>query len=117
MPMALGPQAAAEILLTADWIDASQALDYGMVRAVFTDDQVLNRTLDAAGRMARWPVSSLSDIKRCIRVARDQGLASAREAEVEGMAELAGSPENIEAMTAFLERRTPDFSKSGNDAE
>ena len=32
-------------------------------------------------------------------------------AEQAGMLRQAGSPENIEAVTAFMEKRTPDFSK------
>ncbi len=111
MPQALGPQKAAEILLTAEWINAEEALELGMVRAVFPDDLVLEKTLEKARQMARWPVSSLSEIKRCMKLSHKADLSAAREAEIEGIAKLVGTPENIEAFTAFIEKRDPDFRK------
>jgi 1,4-dihydroxy-2-naphthoyl-CoA synthase len=38
-----------------------------------------------------------------------QGIEAARRVEDEAMMQLAGSPENIEAVKAFLEKREPDF--------
>lgn len=111
MPLVMGPQKAAEVLLTADWIDAETALELGMIRAVFPDDLVLEKTLEKARQMARWPVPSLCEIKRCMKLAHTSSLSEAREAEIEGIAKLVGTPENIEAFTAFIEKREPDFRK------
>jgi enoyl-CoA hydratase/carnithine racemase len=38
-------------------------------------------------------------------------VAAAFEAEDAGMQQQAGSPENLEAIRAFLEKRKPDFSR------
>ena len=35
----------------------------------------------------------------------------ARATEAERMAKLAGSPENVEAVVAFLQKRAPDFAR------
>ena len=40
-----------------------------------------------------------------------EAIDTAIKAEQAGMMRQAGSPENIEAVTAFMERRAPDFSK------
>ena len=61
--------------------------------------------------MAQWPLSALREIKRCLRLVHRAGLDAALAAEHAGMSKLAGSPENMEAIAAFLEKRKPDFKK------
>jgi len=114
LQVTLGPQRAAELLFTAEWIDAQRALEVGIARAVFPDDQLLERTREKAREMAQWPLSALREIKRCLRLAHRAGLEAALAAEHAGMAKLAGSAENMEAITAFLEKRKPDFKKLRN---
>ncbi|MGK0485581.1 MAG: enoyl-CoA hydratase/carnithine racemase, partial [Myxococcota bacterium] len=48
-------------------------------------------------------------IKQTLQVAHHAGIESARKVEDDIMMKLAGSPENIEAVTAFLQKRKPDF--------
>jgi enoyl-CoA hydratase/carnithine racemase len=54
-------------------------------------------------------VSALQATKRTLMRAHRDGILAAFEAEDEGMKEQAGSPENIEAIRAFLEKRVPNF--------
>lgn len=111
MPVVLGQQRAAELLFTAEWIDAKKALEIGIARAVFPDDEVFLRAQEKASEIAQWPLSALREIKRCLKLPHEAGIKAALAAEREGMSKLAGSPENIEAFTAFLEKRKPDFKK------
>jgi enoyl-CoA hydratase/carnithine racemase len=106
---AIGRQRAAELMLTAEWIDADRAREMGMVARVLPDDELLDATLARAREIAQWPVSSLVEIKRTLQVAHRAGIEAALRAEDGGMHRLAGSPENIEAVTAFLQKRAPDF--------
>ena len=59
--------------------------------------------------IARWPVNSLREIKRSLRMHHMPQIKAAMQAEQEAMARQAGSAENIEAITAFMEKRKPDF--------
>lgn len=106
---AIGRQRAAELFFTAEWIDASRAIEMGMAARVFADDQVLAETMKKAREIAQWPVSALRGIKHTLQVANRGAIEAAIEAEDAGMAQLAGSPENIEAVSAFVEKRAPDF--------
>jgi enoyl-CoA hydratase/carnithine racemase len=54
-------------------------------------------------------VKSLQATKRTLQVAHQAAIQAARRAEDDGMAQRAGSPENREAITAFLQKRDPDF--------
>jgi enoyl-CoA hydratase/carnithine racemase len=106
---AIGRQRAAELMLTAEWIDAARAVEVGLAARRFPDAELLASALAKAREIAQWPISALVGIKRTLQVAHRAGVAAALAAENEGMRRLAGSPENIEAVTAFMQKRKPDF--------
>jgi len=106
---AIGRQRAAELFFTAEWIDAARALEMGMAARVYPDEFVLDETLTKAREMAQWPVTALQEIKKTLMVVHRDPIRRALEIENAAMARLAGSPENIEAITAFIEKRDPDF--------
>lgn len=105
----IGAQRAAEFFYTAQWIDASKALDSGIAAAVLPDDKLFDHALAKAQEIAQWPVNSLREIKRTLRLHHLPAVDAAINAEQAGMAKQAGSPENIEAITAFMEKRPPNF--------
>jgi enoyl-CoA hydratase/carnithine racemase len=105
----IGRQRAAELMLSAEWIDAARALEMGMAARCFPDAELLPAALAKAREIAQWPISALVGIKRTLQVAHRAGIEAALAVEDEGMRRLAGSPENIEAVTAFLQKRPPDY--------
>ena len=105
----IGAQKAAELFYTAEWIDADKALARGIVVDVLSPEQLLGHAMDKAREIAQWPVNSLREIKRSLRMHHLPAIHSAIEAEQQAMARQAGSPENIEAITAFMEKRAPNF--------
>jgi len=107
----IGPRRAAELFYTAEWIDASRALETGIATRVFPDALLLDAALAKAREIARHPVSALRATKRTLKRAHEAGLRAALEVEDAGMSAQAGSPENVEAVRAFLEKRPPDFTK------
>lgn len=105
----IGRQRANELMFTAEWINAELAVEMGLAARSFPDDVLVDETLAKAREIAQWPVSALRGIKQTMQVAHHAGIAAARAVEDETMAKLAGSPENIEAVTAFMQKRKPDF--------
>jgi len=106
---AIGRQRAAELMLSAEWIDAARAVEMGLAARCFPDAELLPAALAKAREIAQWPISALVGIKRTLQVAHRAGIEAALATESEGMRRLAGSPENVEAVTAFLQKRAPDF--------
>jgi enoyl-CoA hydratase/carnithine racemase len=106
---AIGPRRAAELLFTAEWIGAARALELGIATAVIADAELEALALAKAREIAAWPVRALQETKRTLLVAHRAGLESALRVEEAGMQRCVGSPENVEAITAFLEKRTADF--------
>ncbi|PLW68930.1 enoyl-CoA hydratase/isomerase family protein [Pseudohalioglobus lutimaris] len=105
----IGAQRAAELFYTAQWIDAQKALDAGIVAAVLPDENVMKQALATAQEIAQWPVNALREIKRSLRMHHLPAIKAAMTFEQEAMARQAGSAENIEAITAFMEKRKPEF--------
>ncbi|MBC8187575.1 MAG: enoyl-CoA hydratase/isomerase family protein [Proteobacteria bacterium] len=108
-PLVIGPKQAAELLYTADWVDAERALEYGIATRIYPDEDVLTEAIAKARQIAQWPVSSLVEMKRLVKSFHTESIAKARSLENDAMAKLFGGPENKEAITSFIEKRKPDF--------
>ena len=106
----IGPRAAAELMYTAEWIDADRALALGLASAVYDDAELHAAAAARAREMARWPRNSLVATKQCLKASWHQDVETAREIETRLMMQQTGSPENNEAIMAFIEKREPDFS-------
>ena len=105
----IGAQRAAELFYTAEWIDADKAMNCGIAADVLPDVSLFDHALAKATEIAQWPVNSLREIKRTLRMHHLDAVDAAINAEQAAMMRQAGSPENIEAITAFMEKRPPDF--------
>ena len=105
----IGAQRAAELFYTAEWIDAEKALSRGMAADVLPDADLYDHAMAKAREIAQWPVNSLREIKRSLRLHHMEAIDKAFNAEQAGMERQAGSPENIEAIMAFMEKREPNF--------
>ena len=95
--------------LTAEWIDAQRAVESGIAARVFPDDELLDATLEKAREIARWPAGSLQATKRTLRAPHLEAIWAAEKAEQAGMRAQVGSPENIEAISAFVEKPESNF--------
>lgn len=109
LPRNIGYQQAAELLFTAEWINAERAVETGIARRAFSDVELLPKTLEKAAEMAQWPRNALRETKRTLMQAHTIAINQARELEMAGMMRQVGSAENIEAITAFFEKRAPRF--------
>ena len=112
-PALLGRQQASWALLSSEWLDAEECARMGLVFRVCEPDDLLSVTMDHARVLAAKPISSLVESKTAILAAMAPQIAAARQREDEAFQRLLGTPENLEAMTAFAEKREPDFSNLG----
>lgn len=108
-PQLIGRQQAAWVLLSAEWISATQALDMGLVLELCEPEDLLDRAAAQAAVLAARPISSLVAVKRTMTEPHRAAVAEARARENAAFAELMGGPANLEALTAFAEGRDPDF--------
>ena len=117
MPAVMGGQHAALALYTGEWITADDAVACGLALRVVEPDALLPDTIELAGRIARMPVSALVETKRLVLAGRIDAIRAARAREDQAFARMVGAPANLEALTAFLEKREPDFRGLGTHQE
>jgi enoyl-CoA hydratase len=70
-PWEFGPRKAKELLLTGDSIDADEAYRLGMVSKVFPLDELADKTLEFARRIARLPTMATLLVKDSVNAASD----------------------------------------------
>lgn len=109
LPLLIGRQNAAWVLMSSQWIPAEQAREMGLVWRVCEPDKLLPTALEHARTLAKMPVSSLQAVKRTMTAPLKAEIAAARERENQCFSELMGGPANTEALTAFAEGREADF--------
>jgi enoyl-CoA hydratase/carnithine racemase len=108
----IGKQRAMELVLTGRRISAEQAYDFGLVNDVTKKKEWLDRALDLAEVVARRPPIAVRLAKQAVLAAEEGGLSGGLEQE-RRLYELAMATEDrIEGMTAFIEKRRPDFKGS-----
>jgi enoyl-CoA hydratase/carnithine racemase len=107
----LGNRRAAELLLLGDPFDAEKAREYAIVNAVLADGEVYPHALEVAQALAAKPPKALRLSKQLLKRWSDEEVRAALRAEAEHFAERLHGAEAAEAMSAFMERRKPDFSR------
>ena len=100
---------AKELVLLADIIDAKEAMDIGLVNRVVPASSIDAFVADWASRLAAGPPLALSMSKRLLDQSSSMSLAQAIEAEAQAQNVNFASADTTEAMLAFVEKRTPNF--------
>jgi len=109
LPLQLGHQRAAELLYTAEWIDAARTVELGIATRALPRAALLPAMQALARRIAAHPLGALRHTKRLLLAVRSDGIRAARAREDAAFAVRVGSPENQEALRAFFEKRPADF--------
>jgi len=103
----LGKQRTMELVLTGRRFSAKQAFEWGIVNRV--DKAWLNSAIDLARVVASGPPVAAKLAKQAVLAADESGLAAGLEQE-RRLYELAmATHDRLEGMSAFLEKRRPDF--------
>jgi enoyl-CoA hydratase/carnithine racemase len=111
LPALIGHQRAAELLMLCAPVTAQRAYALGLVNAVVAPDALLLAALEAAQKLAEKPAGALRATKALLRKAGQAELERAIREEVQAIADRLGSPETREALTAFIEKRKPNFAQ------
>ena len=99
-PVLMGRQAAARVLLAADWVTADEAVELGIAVQVSPDDRVLDDTVALARRIAGFPPAAVQAIKRLLRAPHAAAVHEARAREDEAFRLAFGRPAGPAETTA-----------------
>lgn len=109
LPRLVGASRAAEMALTGDRVSAQEALQWGLVSHVVSDDVLMQKARELAGRITANPGVTLRLTKRLLREAAHSRLENLLEQSAGYQAMAHNTSQHKEAVTAFLEKRQPVF--------
>jgi 2-(1,2-epoxy-1,2-dihydrophenyl)acetyl-CoA isomerase len=113
LPRIVGVKRAMELLLLNRALPAAEALTWGLVNEVVSDEQLPARALEIAEQLARGASSAFGATKRLL--AHSLGaFESHMVLESETIAAHAVSAEGAEGIEAFLDKREPRFPEAGS---
>jgi enoyl-CoA hydratase/carnithine racemase len=109
LPQVVGASAAAELLMSGDFVDARRALELGLVSRVVAQDELLPAAQELARHLASNPPLAVRAAKRALALARAGKGQELRDFVRRRGSELLGTDDHQESVAAFLERRDPTF--------
>lgn len=96
-------------LYTADKMTAREALDLGFADFLKPADDVFDFALDMARNISLKAPLTASSIKRLVKGGKGLPMEEALKEELESSIESAGTADYYEGITAYLEKRDPNF--------
>jgi enoyl-CoA hydratase len=108
LPRLVGPGKAMEMILTGDFVEAQEAYRIGLVNGVFEPEELMDKVMDVAERIATRPPLAVRFAKRAVNrgLEADPG-AYALESSLHALC--CATEDKTEGVAAFLEKRKPDF--------
>jgi len=113
LPRLVGPARARALAMLAEPIDAETAEHWGMIYKAVDDAALMPTAVAMAQKLAKAATVALIEIRDALAVAETNTLDKQLEVERIKQNKLIGSPDNVEGITAFLEKRAPHFTGRG----
>ncbi len=100
---------AMEIILTADLIDANEALRIGLVNKVFPQIDLISKAFEIAAKIASKGQQSIRLAVKSVKAVDEVNLQEGLNLEATNFALCCGTEDFKEGTKAFLEKRKPNF--------
>ena len=108
LPRLVGKGKAMEMILSAQMIDANDALQWGLVNRVVPQDQLLSTAHELAVRIMKNSPTALAAAIRAVNAGYEPG-ANGLQREIEEFGKCFGTADFKEGTTAFVEKRKANF--------
>ncbi|WP_433497749.1 enoyl-CoA hydratase/isomerase family protein [Sphaerimonospora sp. CA-214678] len=109
LPRLVGPARAKDLIFTGRHVDAGEALAIGLVDRVVPDAEVYTAALELAATFVQGPVAAVRAAKQAIDRGLETDLDTGLEIERLQFSGLFATEDAREGMTAFTEKRRPEF--------
>ena len=109
LPRLVGLGRAMLLNMTGDFIDGRTAYEWGLVERIVPREQVHETALEIARTIAARSPVAIGVLRELARTTRDLPLEEGLRREAEGFRRCLASEDGLEGVTAFLEKREPQF--------
>ena len=110
LPRLVGLRRVVELTLTNRPLSAAEALEWGLINKVVPDDDVQVEAAVLATRLAAGPTRAFGGAKRLLNESLESTFETHLALEAELIASGGQTHDAVEGMTAFVEKRAPEFS-------
>ena len=100
---------AAEVLMFGDFFTANEALDMQIVSKVLPHHETLRYATHQAHHLATKSPAAMRATKQLLKASNADALRITLDTEIERFGQMLKGPDAREAMTAFMEKRKPNF--------
>ncbi len=109
VPAAVGKARALQMALLGERVDSARALEWGLVNYVYPDDRLLDEAGTLLNRLAGGPTRSYAASKQALNRMLYPDLDGQLDLEAELQHALARTRDFQEGVTAFVQKRDPQF--------
>jgi len=109
LPRIVGRGWGMEMLLMGEPIDAERALQIGLITRIVAADELLNEARRMADHLARFAPFVPRTMKAMVHFGMEASLVGALALEKYAQGALVQTDDKIEGISAFLEKRSPEF--------
>jgi 2-(1,2-epoxy-1,2-dihydrophenyl)acetyl-CoA isomerase len=109
LPRLIGMRRTQELMLTNRRLTADEALQWGMIHAVVSADELEAEAMKMASRLAGGPTAAYGSVKRLLTATFTETLESQMELEAREIAANAKGVDGREGIAAFIAKRAPNF--------
>jgi len=102
---------AKELILTGRKLEASEALECGLVNRVFSKESLWDESVEFSKEMSHRSTNALALAKKTLNFTRNVPLSEGLCLENQAFYECFEHPDSKEGITAFLEKRSPEYGK------
>ena len=105
----IGEGRAMEMILTGRMITAEEAFNYGIVNFVYDSDDLMDEAIQIANTIGEKSKYAVERAKKSVKAVSEMNLKDGLKLEREMFIECLNSEDGEEGITAFIEKRKPNF--------
>lgn len=109
LPRYVGVARAAEMMFTSDPITGKEAVQYGLANHAYQDEELLEKAYSMAKKIAKKSPASIKAAIELLNYSKTNEFYSGMKREAELFGEVFSSEDAKEGISAFLEKREPNF--------
>ncbi|PCI32769.1 MAG: 2-(1,2-epoxy-1,2-dihydrophenyl)acetyl-CoA isomerase [Alphaproteobacteria bacterium] len=109
LPRMIGRARAVSMMMLGEKLSAEEAVDFGIISKVVDQDDLMTEAMTLAQKLSKMPTKALVSIRKLLDSSEENTLEQQLETEAVAQQTAGHSPDFMEGVMAFLQKRPPVF--------